>query len=40
MRHDWAPTEHTTTTLSKNRPHISAVKVVVSIQLLLGLKLA
>jgi len=33
MRHDWVPTEHVTTIFSKNFPHITAVKVVVGVQL-------
>ena len=33
MRHDWAPTEHATIIFSKNCPYITAVKVVVSVQL-------
>ena len=40
MRHDWAPTEHGTITFSKNCPHITAVKVVVSTQLFPRLQLA
>jgi len=39
MKHDWAPTEHATITFSKNCPHITAVKVVVSVQLFPGLQL-
>ena len=33
MRCDWAPTEHATIIFSKNCPHITAVKVVVGVQL-------
>ena len=40
MRHDWAPTESVTIISSKNCPHITAVKVVVSVQLFSGLQLA
>ena len=32
-RHDWAPTEHATIIFSKNCPYITAVKVVVGVQL-------
>jgi len=32
-RHDWAPTEHAKIIFSKNCPHITAVKVVVGVQL-------
>jgi len=35
-RHDWAPTEHATTILSKNSPHTTAMEVVVNVQLLQG----
>jgi len=37
MIHDWAPTENATIISSKNCPHITAVKVVVSVQVLPGL---
>ena len=40
MRHDWAPTEHATIIFSKNCLHITAVEVVVSVQLFPGLQLA
>jgi len=33
MRHDWAPTEHAKIIFSKNCPHITAVKVVVGVEL-------
>jgi len=36
----WAATEHGTITFSKNCPHITAVKVVVSVQLFPGLQLS
>jgi len=40
MKHDRAPTEHGTITSSKNCPCITALKVVVSVQLFPGLQLA
>jgi len=40
MGHDWAPTELATIILSKICPHITAVKVAVSVQLFPGLQLS